>query len=184
MVQKSSGVKASEDDLKAKPLDQNPPSGSAVAKSEGNTSLAPRSGSQVITRSDGQNLISQTVTWEAKFVDKLSDVTDSMNISGSLAIKLEAIGGGGAAEGHYLDSNKFKESDLNYFIQVRVTNQQLVADDVTQFTPIRNVQPADFTNVYGDSCKGFHSILQSQVLKHSQSSLASWKAVSSAPSFR
>lgn len=70
---------------------------------------------------------------------------------GSLEIKCDAIGGGGGASAHFIDSNKFKESDLNYFIQVKVTNQQLVADDVTEFSPIANVSDADFTRVYGDS---------------------------------
>ncbi|KAJ7855663.1 hypothetical protein B0H13DRAFT_1641803 [Mycena leptocephala] len=94
---------------------------------------------------------SQVVTWSAKFVDRISEVTDSLNISGSLEIKCDAIGGGGGASAHFIDSNKFKESDLNYFIQVKVTNQQLVADDVTEFSPISNVSDADFTRVYGDS---------------------------------
>ncbi|KAJ7879687.1 hypothetical protein B0H13DRAFT_1624259 [Mycena leptocephala] len=94
---------------------------------------------------------SQVVTWSAKFVDRISEVTDSLNISGSLEIKCDAIGGGGGASAHFIDSNKFKESDLNYFIQVKVTNQQLVANDVTEFSPIANVSDADFTRVYGDS---------------------------------
>ena len=35
----------------------------------------------------------QIVTYSSRFVDKLSDVTDSMNISGSLSIKTATIGG-------------------------------------------------------------------------------------------
>lgn len=34
---------------------------------------------------------------------------------------------------------------------MKVTNQKLIADDVTQFSPIKNVQPGQFTDVYGDS---------------------------------
>lgn len=64
---------------------------------------------------------------------------------------MPSIGGGGEAKGHFLDINKFKESDLNYHIQVKVTNQNFIAGDVTQFAPIRNVQPSEFTAVYGDS---------------------------------
>ncbi|KAF7358356.1 hypothetical protein MVEN_00885600 [Mycena venus] len=74
----------------------------------------------------------------------------SLNISGSLEIKCDAIGGGGGASAHFIDSNKFKESDLNYFIQVKVTNEQLVAHDVTEFCPVSNVSDAEFTRVYGD----------------------------------
>ena len=35
--------------------------------------------------------------------------------------------------------------------QVKVTNQKLIAGDVTQFAPIRNVRPSEFTAVNGDS---------------------------------
>lgn len=68
-----------------------------------------------------------------------------------MAIKVDAIGGGGGASGYFVDSNKFKESDINYLIQVKVTNQKLIADDVTQFAPLKYVQPSQFTDVYGDS---------------------------------
>lgn len=51
--------------------------------------------------------------------------------TGSLAIKVDAIGGRGEAKGDFLDTNQFKESDLNYHIQVKVTNQKLIAGDVT-----------------------------------------------------
>lgn len=50
-----------------------------------------------------------------------------------------------------MDSNKFKESDINYFIQVKVTNQQLVAPNLSSLCPIDGVRPADFTRVFGDS---------------------------------
>src|SRR5262249_750603 len=59
---------------------------------------------------------SQVVTYSARFVDKLSDVTDDMNISGSLSVKYGTIGGSG--RGAFIDSDKFKESDLNYYISV------------------------------------------------------------------
>ena len=175
VVQKLNCVKASEDDLRATvisdPSVAAAPTNNAAAKqtpvtsnassdpivavtpksSVGAEQLPPTGGSGTITihTTDGQNTISQEVTWEAKFVDKISEITDSMNISGndvlsgplltpadlrvteSLDIKVDAIGGGGEAKGHFLDTNKFKESDLNYHIQVKVTNQKLVAGDVT-----------------------------------------------------
>lgn len=96
-------------------------------------------------------LISQEVTWTAKFVDRISEITDSMNISGALEIKCDAIGGGGGASASFIDSNKFKESDINYHIQVKVVNQQLEAPDLTEFCPIEHVYPSQFTEVYGDS---------------------------------
>lgn len=70
---------------------------------------------------------------------------------GSLEIKCDAIGGGGGAQAGFIDSNKFKESDLNYFIQVKVTNEVLEAPDLTEFCPIPHVTASDFTRIYGDS---------------------------------
>lgn len=144
VVSKPDGKQATENDLRSVPATGQPPTNKQAA-------MTGSSGTSVLTKVDGQMTISQTVSWEAKFVDKISEVTDSMNISGSLAIKIDAIGGGGAAEGHFIDSNKFKDSDINYHIHVKVTNQKLIADDITQFNPIRNVQPTQFTQTYGDS---------------------------------
>jgi hypothetical protein len=53
----------------------------------------------------------------------------------------------------YLDSSAVKESDISYFLQVKVVNQQLIPDDLSRFNAISNVSAADrnrFTNIYGD----------------------------------
>lgn len=50
--------------------------------------------------------------------------SDSMNISAALSISTNTIGG--QASGSYIDSDKFKESDMNYFVQVKVSNQKKV----------------------------------------------------------
>ncbi|KAJ6606117.1 hypothetical protein DFH09DRAFT_896390 [Mycena vulgaris] len=114
--------------------------------------LRPQYSLGTMTGPDGGNVkISQDVAWTAKFVDKISEVTDSLNISGSLQIKCDAVGGGGNASASFVDTNKFKESDINYLIQVRVTNQRLTAVDLTEFEPIPNVPESEFTRVYGDS---------------------------------
>lgn len=89
--------------------------------------------------------------WEASFVEKISDVTKRMDISGGHIIKVDALGAGTKAQGYFVDEVAFKNADLNYLIHVEVTNQRLVAEDVTQFAPLRNVIPARFTEVYGDS---------------------------------
>ncbi|PIG89723.1 hypothetical protein AARAC_005045 [Aspergillus arachidicola] len=96
--------------------------------------------------------ISQQVTFTSKFVEHASDITEALNISGALEIKYQGMGA--KAAGSYLDSSKVKESDINYFVQVKVVNQQLIADDATKFNVIPNVSVTDqqrFTEVYGDS---------------------------------
>ncbi|OAA32843.1 hypothetical protein AAL_00308 [Moelleriella libera RCEF 2490] len=46
-----------------------------------------------------------------------------MKISGSLSFKYGAIGG--SKKGFFIDSDKFKESDLNFFVTVKVINQSI-----------------------------------------------------------
>ncbi|BAE55566.1 unnamed protein product [Aspergillus oryzae RIB40] len=96
--------------------------------------------------------ISQQVTFTSKFVEHASDITEALNISGALEIKYQGMGA--KAAGSYLDSSKVKESDINYFVQVKVVNQQLIADDATKFNVIPNIPVTNqkrFTEVYGDS---------------------------------
>ncbi|RGP72364.1 hypothetical protein FLONG3_6760 [Fusarium longipes] len=91
----------------------------------------------------------QIVTYSSRFVDKLSDITDAMNISGALSINTATIGG--TANGSYVDSDKFKSSDINFHLQVKVTNQLHDATEYDHFNKIDNVKEKDFPEVYGDS---------------------------------
>lgn len=51
----------------------------------------------------------------------------------------------------FVNSSKFIiKSQVKYSIHVQVTNQKLVAHDVTEFTPIPNVTASKFNEVYGD----------------------------------
>ncbi|KAK6716852.1 hypothetical protein SNK05_000051 [Fusarium graminearum] len=91
---------------------------------------------------------SQVVTYTSRFVSKLSEVTDEMNISGSLSIKYGAIGGSG--KGSFIDSDKFKESDLNFFISVKVINQSINIKDALIFQALPSVDDTNFVDVFGD----------------------------------
>ncbi|KAK4169843.1 hypothetical protein QBC43DRAFT_283408 [Cladorrhinum sp. PSN259] len=90
----------------------------------------------------------QIVTYSSRFVDKISDVTDAMNISGSLSIKTATIGG--KANGSYIDSDKFKSSDINFHLQVKVTNQIHEPPEYCIFNKIGKVKKEEFPEVYGD----------------------------------
>ncbi|KAJ5986739.1 hypothetical protein N7451_011104 [Penicillium sp. IBT 35674x] len=92
---------------------------------------------------------SQTVIYTSRFVDRLSDVMDDMSVSGSLSIKAGKIGGSG--KGSFVDSDKFKESDLNFYISVKVINQTVNFKDALVFNPLRSVDKENFREVYGDS---------------------------------
>ncbi|CAI6340662.1 unnamed protein product [Periconia digitata] len=92
---------------------------------------------------------SQIVTYTSRFVDRLSDVTDDMCVSGALSIKAGKIGGSG--KGSFVDSDKFKESDLNFFISVKVVNQTINFKDALVYNPIRGISGDEFRPVFGDS---------------------------------
>lgn len=75
-------------------------------------------------------------------------MTDEMNISGSLSIKYGAIGGSG--KGSFIDSDKFKESDLNFFISVKVINQSINIKDALVYQALPSVDEKNFVEVFGD----------------------------------
>lgn len=72
-----------------------------------------------------------------------------MNISGSLSIKTATIGG--KANGSYVDSDKFKSSDINFHLQVKVTNQVVEPGNYCIFNKIPHIPTEKFNEVYGVS---------------------------------
>ena len=70
-----------------------------------------------------------------------------MNISGSLSIQTAQIGG--KANGSYLDSDKFKSSDINFYLQVKVTNQIHKPPEYNVFNKCSGVDASSFPEVYG-----------------------------------
>ncbi|KAJ5646646.1 hypothetical protein N7490_003018 [Penicillium lividum] len=72
-----------------------------------------------------------------------------MNISGSLSIKTATIGG--KANGSYVDSDKFKSSDINFHLQVKVTNQVVEPGNYCIFNKIPQISKEKFNEIYGDT---------------------------------
>jgi hypothetical protein len=110
-----------------------------------------KTGSSITSIVDGtlkNRSSSQTVKYSSRQVEKLSDVLDSMNISGSLAIKHGTIQGSGA--GAFVDTNKFLESDMNFLLQVKVINQTQILEESYEFQKLDNVPSSKFTDVFGD----------------------------------
>ncbi|KAJ2994488.1 hypothetical protein NUW58_g1543 [Xylaria curta] len=86
---------------------------------------------------------------DALLKDLTNDVTDDMNISGALSIKYGNIGGSG--RGAFVNTEKFKDSDLNFYISVKVVNQTINMKDALVYQPLRTVDSNNFREVYGDS---------------------------------
>jgi hypothetical protein len=106
-------------------------------------------GTTIITRYP-----SQIVTYNSKYVSKLSDVSNDLNVSGSLSIRYGEISGGGS--GSYVNTETFNQSDINFLITVKVINQTINVKDQLQFWALggkaaSSYTSKEFTDVYGDS---------------------------------
>ncbi|PWN86839.1 hypothetical protein FA10DRAFT_289427 [Acaromyces ingoldii] len=93
--------------------------------------------------------VSQTVIYRAEFIDKLSEITNDLGISAALSIQKGCIGGSG--KGSFIDTDKFKSSDLNYYISVKVINQSINFRDCLEYNPLPNIDAGGFRKVFGDS---------------------------------
>ncbi|KAI0142771.1 hypothetical protein GGR57DRAFT_508607 [Xylariaceae sp. FL1272] len=93
--------------------------------------------------------ISQQVTYKTTMINKVSDITNALNISAAMSIKYDnKIDGTG--QGDFVNSDKLKESTISFLISVRVVNQTLSDTSLTKFCPIDGIGPGDFTEVFGD----------------------------------
>ncbi|MCJ1311118.1 hypothetical protein MMC25_004788 [Agyrium rufum] len=95
----------------------------------------------------GRNM-NQIVTYCSRSVDNLTDIVESLNISSSSSIKYGTVKAAGSAS--FVNENKINSSDLNYILTVKVTNETSPIPAQMQFNLIKNLDPKDFTEVYGD----------------------------------
>ena len=92
---------------------------------------------------------SQIVSHSLYVVERLGEVTDALGISSYSSIKEGAIRG--SANSCIVDTNRFKQSDINYLFQVKVTNQTKMTRDVLRFNPLDNLHASRFTKIFGDT---------------------------------
>ena len=93
--------------------------------------------------------VNQTVKYTAHAVDNVADIVDTLNISSSATINY----GTGSALGNtaFVKENNLGESDLNFIVSVKVTNESPVFHRHIEFNPIPGLDPGRFSSVYGDS---------------------------------
>lgn len=89
----------------------------------------------------------QIVTYSSRMVDNVSDIVEALNISSSASIKYGTIKGAGSAS--IVNENKVEQSDLNYIVTVKVTNETSPIADKMTFNPIPELDNKKFTNVFG-----------------------------------
>ncbi|KAK4690509.1 hypothetical protein P7C71_g6298, partial [Lecanoromycetidae sp. Uapishka_2] len=90
----------------------------------------------------------QIVTYSSRMVDNVSDIVEALNISSSASIKYGTIKGAGSAS--IVNENKVEQSDLNYIVTVKVTNETSPVADKMTFNPIPELDNKKFTDVFGD----------------------------------
>ena len=90
----------------------------------------------------------QIVTYSSRMVDNVSDIVQALNISSSASIKYGTIKGAGSAS--IVNENKVNQSDLNYIVTVKVTNETSPVADKMTFNPIPEMENKEFTDVFGD----------------------------------
>ena len=92
--------------------------------------------------------IVQIVTYSSRMVDNVTDIVQALNISSSASIKYGTIKGAGSAS--IVNENKVNQSDLNYIVTVKVTNETSPVADKMTFNPIPEMDNSKFTDVFGD----------------------------------
>ena len=121
--------------------------------------------------------VSQIVSYSSRFVERISDVVRSMNISAGSSIKSGSI----EVNGNSLtvDEAKFSASDLSAVVSVKVVNQTTQIIDEPQFIPLNDVKMSSqrFFDIYGDCfISGFmeggdlHGMVSMKVLNTSKKS--------------
>ncbi|KAH8173563.1 hypothetical protein LIA77_07818 [Sarocladium implicatum] len=92
--------------------------------------------------------VAQDVVYKTSIIDKVTDVTNEMNINAAFAIKYDAFDAKGKVG--FVNTSKIKESDVTFLISVKVVNQVIHDHSLTHFQPISGVEANNFTDVYGD----------------------------------
>ncbi|KAJ7780007.1 hypothetical protein B0H16DRAFT_729585 [Mycena metata] len=109
--------------------------------------------SSKFAKKDVKDGVAQVVSYSSRFVDKISDVTRSMNISAGSSIKNGSVTMSGNSLS--VDESKFSASDLNAVVSIKVINQTTVLDDNAQFSHGKDLKlkvdtNEEFFDVYGD----------------------------------
>ncbi|KAK2810741.1 hypothetical protein FQN50_002784 [Emmonsiellopsis sp. PD_5] len=92
--------------------------------------------------------VNQTVTYTAHAIDNLADVVDTLNISSSATINAGNAQTSGSAS--FVKENNISESDINFIVSVKVTNELPAHATRLEFRPMEGLDPDRFSEVYGD----------------------------------
>ena len=114
----------------------------------GSQHLEPASSFRPEETAPAKKEVVQIVTYSSRMVDNVSDIVEALNISSSASIKYGTIKGAGSTS--IVNENKVNQSDLNYIVTVKVTNETTPIADKLTFNPIPELDNKRFTEVFGD----------------------------------
>ncbi|KAG9495533.1 hypothetical protein J7337_013782 [Fusarium musae] len=97
---------------------------------------------------DPEKPVAQDVVYKTSIVDKVTDVTNEMNVNAAFSIKYDAFDAKGKVG--FLNTSKVKEADATFMISVKVVNQVIYDHSLINFQPIEGISAENFTEVYGD----------------------------------
>ncbi|PWN43857.1 hypothetical protein IE81DRAFT_346244 [Ceraceosorus guamensis] len=94
---------------------------------------------------------SQIVSYRAQFINKLSEVADDMNVSAALSVKTDSFGLSG--RGSFVNTDKFHNSDIKFYLSVKVVNSSVNFKDALAYNPISSIQEGtkEHLECFGDS---------------------------------
>ena len=84
----------------------------------------------------------------AGYVENMSDIMDALNISAASSIKYGSVKASTSTS--FVSEERVHQSDLNYIISCKVTNETWPFREDMQFNPLPSMDPNRFTEVYGD----------------------------------
>ena len=146
--QKTASTDASKEDPKPGPnpakATESPPDPKATPSQPQAPAITDHSSNEIII--PHKNVV-QIVTYSSRMVDNVSDIVEALNISTSASIKYGTIKGSGSAS--IVNENKVNQSDLNYIVTVKVTNETSPVADKMTFNPIPELDGSKFTEVFG-----------------------------------
>ncbi|KAL6831891.1 hypothetical protein V8C40DRAFT_237421 [Trichoderma camerunense] len=104
-----------------------------------------------VARADPSASVSQVVSYNSRFVDRISDVARGMNVSAASSIKSGTIGISGNSLS--VDEAKFADGDLNAVISVKVINQTTTTIKNPEFSELNRkmkMTNETFFQTFGD----------------------------------
>lgn len=90
----------------------------------------------------------QSVTYSSWQVDSLNEIADALNISSFARVKYATVEANVNAS--MIHESKIQDSQLNYMVSVKVSNDSERVQEHMEFQPIEGLPPEKFTQVYGD----------------------------------